>query len=185
MTAPIQEPTQGRIDQSQSWGVRQLQRRPAPPGTFANGLPWLRRSKSCSGTAQAVSSGSFVVVTWDSFTDDGQGYFGLSGDGIQVQSGIYTVVFEMLWDDFFTADANFWMGVDDTFVQHMVGHPITSVSAFPFTYSFTHRFNDDQVINAVAFQASGVTKHVDCAYMELVRIGSWTGTDPYSTNPDW
>ena len=32
MTAPIQEPTQGRTDQAQEWKTRQLFRRPSPGG---------------------------------------------------------------------------------------------------------------------------------------------------------
>ncbi len=36
MTAPVQEPTQGRSNQRQDWGTRQLFRRPAPLGQSAN-----------------------------------------------------------------------------------------------------------------------------------------------------
>lgn len=36
MTAPVQEPTQGRQDSGQDWRTRQLFRRPAPPLASAN-----------------------------------------------------------------------------------------------------------------------------------------------------
>ena len=36
MTAPVQEPSQGRTDQAQEWKTRQLFRRPAPPSATAS-----------------------------------------------------------------------------------------------------------------------------------------------------
>lgn len=107
MTQPVQEPSQGRIDQGQEWRTRQLFRRPASPGTSA-GASNISAIGSAGQRSQTTTGGVLEIEFDDIWANDASfGYTQVSASRAQYitisQEGFWLAQFQINWNSDFGA----------------------------------------------------------------------------------
>lgn|GEM_PF-6625328 len=155
--------------------------------------PWARRSKGFDASDQTISNNSITALTFNhdyniATGESGEGWFDVPGGSTTalrlLVDGMYTVTAEVMWSasGTFTAGIGISDGVSGG--AHWVLMPFSNFTQFSFTQSFTHRWTVNTSLQLQVFQNSGVSKDVDAAYMEVVYLDAYTGTDWTSMNPD-
>lgn len=116
MTAPIQEPTEGRTTSGLGYGQRQLFRRPAPASGIVAEIPWARRAHYDTSD-QSIPDGVQEPIALNTFFTDYPIYFQAhdvgTQDGIEVQlDGMYAISFRLFWDDWPNSHQVSFSGID-------------------------------------------------------------------------
>lgn len=152
---------------------------------------WARRSKGFDAANQTIGgTGSVTTITWNhdynmTGSESGVGYFEANSNAIKVlNQGIYIVTAEIMW--FEAANFNYVLSISDGLAgaghyQQGANLGATTISS---SISFTHRWTANTNISLTVAQDSGVNKNIDAAYLEIVLLAGYTGTDFVDMNPD-
>ena len=164
MTAPVQEPTQGRTDQAQEWKTRQLFRRPSSGG---GGIEW-ESDGSCAAvgggpsyaycfsyvTPQAVGATSSITLAWETFSTNALDTVFSTGDG--TTSSVNTTGDTYLWGH----NPGYYLLYGDILWEDAVYERY-----FYFDTSF-YVFNQNEVTGGASFPIAGVEPNGASALQE-------------------
>jgi hypothetical protein len=162
-----------------------------PIPSVAAEFPWARRSKGFDASNQIIGTGTVTAVTFNhdynmGAGESGEGYFDVLSDSIEIlQDGVYLISGGVIWFESSTFDCG--VGYYDAVAndEHMfIGANITGSNGVAHSFTHMHRYTAGSVfITLNVVQTSGSTRNVDAAYLEVMRIGSWTGTDFTAMDP--
>lgn len=188
MTRPMQE-TPSRVHETQ-YAVRQLQRRPAPPSSDA--VPWARISRRFADSNQTIGSNSFVEIDFTTSYNVGAGESGEGVFTVNLTNNSITVVpagtvVVRAYANWFSAITNNWIvWVSNSEVanqnQRRSGGGISTTAMDELM--FQTRVPANSVFEAGVWHIDGANRDLDCAFLEVSYIGTYTGTNFDSMDPD-
>lgn len=188
MTQPIQEPTINRGLARSTWNENQLYRRPQPAG--GADLAWARISRGFDAANQAVVNNTIVTMIPNhnynmGAGDSGEPYFVTNGNGIEIlQQGVFAVSIEVIWVEAQTFTG--WLGISDAAAgaQHVFPLTIDATNSISEAATLVHNYEGTGIIlTLVVFQASGGTRNIDAAFLQVTRLGNWSGVDFQTMDP--
>lgn len=195
MSRRVSEPSPQRRQAQGVWGVEDLRKRPAPIMEAGDSdVPWARRSKGFDDANQTISSNSFTNLTFNKDYNMGAGesgetYFAANGtNGIEVLvGGFYIVTCEVNW--FSGMGTTAWlMGINPLApvadYNSLDAKGASNSTTMTGVVTKPMRITPGRIIRIEVWQISGVDKAVDVCLLEIARLGSYSGTDPESMNPN-
>jgi hypothetical protein len=164
---------------------------PDPIPCLSSEIPWARRSKGFDASNQTIGTGTLTAVTFNhdynmGASESGEPYFDAVSDSIEIlQDGLYLITGEVIW-----TTSPSWTGAigyydSDAGDDHLFAAAAPNSSGFNVqAFTAVHRYTAASIfITLTVMQNSGTTKDIDAAYLEIARIGSWSGTDFLSMDP--
>lgn len=189
---PMQE-TRDKVAETQ-FATRQLQRRPAPPSSDA--VPWGRISRRFADGNQTISTGSLTeIVTSTDYNlgtgESGNGVFTAThGGGTNVLTvevdAVVLVHARVYW---FSALTNPWiLAVSNTMVSydneaHYAG--LAGSTDDVGDLEFHTRVVAGTEFSLSVRQQDGANRDVDAAMLDILVIGTYSGTDFDAMDPDF
>ena len=193
MTQPVQEPTNQRSISGLKWRTNQLERRPAPVSSSAN-LPWVRIARRFADSNQNINHNSYTEI--DTTTDwnigageSGEGYFTVSHSDNLINVEVDAVILihaRAYWNSAITNPWILWVNVSMSanIVQaDFAGMGGTTDDAGDL--EFHTRVVSGTDISWGVFQKDGAVRAIDAAMLDVMVIGTYTGTDFDAMDPDF
>lgn len=194
MTKYVGEPRPRQRVLAAAYGVRQLYRRPAPVLEAADDVPWARRSSGFDAANQTISTNSFTDLTFNhdynmGAGESGETYFAANGtNGIEILvAGYYIVTCEVNWLSAMGTTA--WlMGISPLApiadYNSLDAKGASSSTTMTGIVTKPMRLTAGRILRLQVWQITGSDKAVDVCFLEIARLGSYTGTDPEDMAPN-
>lgn len=159
-------------------------------------MPWARRSHSFT-TDQSIANNSTTNVTFDNdynmgTGESGEGWFSAGSNYFIniLQPGVYALTAEVTWTDAMTSSWAMAISSDYAAWIHTMPGYFEATGATPSgngMLSMIHRYNPNNIAAGPVlsvYQRTGASKNLNAAYLEIVRLGDYTGTDFNDMDPD-
>lgn len=193
MTRFVGENTGQRVAAGARWGVEDLRKRPAPTAS-TDEVPWARIARRFADSNQTISTGSLAEI--DTTTDynvgageSGEGVFTVDHTGNELTVEVAAVVLVHARAYWFSALTNPWiLWVSQTMTANL------SEAHFPGLGGSTDDAGDfefhTRVVAGTTFsfgvrQQDGANRTLDAAMLDIMVIGTYSGTDFDAMDPDF